>query len=357
MIWLTWRQFRLQVSVIFAAVASLAITMAVTGPGLLRAYRADAIGFLNQIANDRVDKSLYLVGLALMSAAPPVIGAFWGAPLIARELEAGSRRLVWNQSTTRRRWLAVKLGLTGLAAMIATGLLSLAVSWWSSPIDQAVASGHSAGPFSFPRLFPIVYGARGVVPIGYTAFAFALGVALGLILRRSVPAIAITLAAAIAVQIAMPLAVRGHLIAPVQLTTTITTSNFAGLHGNGPPDRGGTLQGFTVQPGKPSDWVISNKTINSRGEVPNALPAWVADCFLPPQGVVSQQGETRAKAPTPRLVEGCFTRLADAGFRQRVTYQPASRFWALQWQETAIFLTLALLLTGFCFWRIRRDLF
>jgi hypothetical protein len=240
--------------------------------------------------------------------------------------------------------------------MVATGLLSLAVSWWSSPIDQAVASGHSAGPFSFPRLFPVLYGVRGIVPIGYTAFAFALGVAAGLMLRRSVPAIATTLAVVIAVQIAMPLAVRGHLIAPVQHTTEITTSNFAGLHGNGPPDQGGTLQSFTVTAGKPSDWVLSNQTISSRGEVPRALPAWVADCFLPRQGMVSGQGATRQKAPAPRLLEGCFTRLADAGFRQRVTYQPDSRFWALQWRETAMFLTLALLLTGFCFWRIRRDL-
>jgi hypothetical protein len=356
MIWLTWRQFRLQVSVIFAAVAALAIALAVTGPELLRAYHADAAEFLNQIANDRADKTLYLVGLALMYAAPPVIGAFWGAPMIARELEAGTHRLVWNQSTTRSRWLAVKLGLTGLAAMLATGLLSLAVSWWSSPIDQAVARGHSAGPFSFPRLFPIVYGVRGVVPIGYTAFAFALGVAVGLILRRSVPAIAITLAAVIAVQVAMPVAVRGHLIAPVQLTTTITSSNFAGLHGNGPPGRGGTVQGFTIKAGKPGDWVLSNQTITSRGAVPHALPAWVADCFLPRQGVSQQGGTIRQKAPSPRLLEGCFTRLAGAGFRQRVTYQPASRFWALQWRETAIFFTLALMLTGFCFWRIRRDL-
>jgi hypothetical protein len=52
----------------------------------------------------------------------------------------------------------------------------------------------------------------------------------------------------------------------------------------------------------------------------------------------------------------CFTRLADEGYRQRVTSQPASHFWALQWRETGILLALALLLTGFCFWRIRRDL-
>ena len=56
-----------------------------------------------------------------MLALPALIGLFWGAPLIARELEAGTHRLVWNQSVTRGRWLAVKLGLIGLAAAAATG--------------------------------------------------------------------------------------------------------------------------------------------------------------------------------------------------------------------------------------------
>ena len=35
-----------------------------------------------------------------------MIGAFWGAPMVARELETGTHRLVWNQSVTRTRWLA-----------------------------------------------------------------------------------------------------------------------------------------------------------------------------------------------------------------------------------------------------------
>jgi hypothetical protein len=38
-----------------------------------------------------------------------------------------------------------------------------------------------------------------------------------------------------------------------------------------------------------------------------------------------------------------------------VTYQPASRYWAIQLAETAIYLALALALTGFCFWWIRGN--
>jgi hypothetical protein len=36
-----------------------------------------------------------------------------------------------------------------------------------------------------------------------------------------------------------------------------------------------------------------------------------------------------------------------------IAYQPASRFWAFQWYETAIFLAAALALAGLCFWSTR----
>jgi hypothetical protein len=347
MIWLTWRQFRMPALVIFAVVGALGIVLAVTGPHLADLYNADKVNFLDQIGVDGINKLLYLAGLALAYAAPPVIGAFWGAPLIARELEAGTHRLVWNQSITRHRWLATKLGLTGLASIAVTGLLSLAVSWWSSSIDRAVADGTQSGVFNLPRIVPAIFGARGVVPIGYAAFAFALGVAVGLVVRRSVVAIAVTLAAVVAVQIVMPLAVRSHLVAPVQTDITITATNIRGIGGD---PATGRIDRIDVKAGGPGDWMLSNHTINAAGQVAGVLPSWVTQC-LPGPGVAKTSPES-----SPQSVKACFARLADEGYRQRVTSQPASHFWALQWRETGIFLALALLLTGFCFWRIRRDL-
>jgi ABC-type transport system involved in multi-copper enzyme maturation permease subunit len=351
MIWLTWRQARVQVSVIFGTAATLAVLLAVTRPGLLSAYHADGTAFLDLLQADKLKQGLYLLGVGILYATPPIIGAFWGAPLIARELESGTHRLVWNQSLTRNRWLAIKLGLTGLAAVVTTGLLSLAISWWSSPIDQSVAKGNAAGPFNFPRIYPVVFGARGLVPVGYTVFALALGVTVGLILRRSVPAVAITLALVVAFQIAVPVAVREHLVAPVRIAVKITPSSLTGIHGHPPHDGNGiVIEGFTVKAGKPGDWMLSNKTINSAGKGVQQLPSWVEACVPAPPGA----GTTVARAEPPS--QACFTRLADAGYRQQVTYQPASHFWALQWRETTLFVGLAGLLTGFCFWRIRRDL-
>jgi hypothetical protein len=37
-----------------------------------------------------------------------------------------------------------------------------------------------------------------------------------------------------------------------------------------------------------------------------------------------------------------------------VVYQPASRYWTFQVLETVIWLAIALVLAGFCTWRIRR---
>ena len=74
------------------------------------------------------------------------------------------------------------------------------------------------------------------------------------------------------------------------------------------------------------------------------VPSWVADCGGPPGLEVGTKQEA------------CFARLADLGYRQRVTYQAAGRYWALQAYETAIFLALASGLIGFCFWWLRRRL-
>jgi hypothetical protein len=231
--------------------------------------------------------------------------------------------------------------------MAVTGLLSLAVSWWSSPIDRAVADGAGAGIFNLPRIVPAVFGARGVVPIGYAAFAFALGVAVGLVVRRSVVAIAVTLAAVVVVQIVMPLTLRSHLVAPVQTDITITATNIRGIGGD---PATGRIDRIDVTAGAPGDWMLSNHTINAAGQLAGVLPSWVIEC-LPGPG--AGKGSPQSM---PQSVNACFTRLADEGYRQRVTSQPASHFWALQWRETGILLAVALLLTGFCFWRIRRDL-
>lgn len=66
----------------------------------------------------------------LLLALPALIGVFVGAPLIARELESGTHTLVWTQSVSRTRWLAVRLALPLAAVLIGTSILAALYTWW-----------------------------------------------------------------------------------------------------------------------------------------------------------------------------------------------------------------------------------
>ena len=347
MIWLTWRQFRVQFLVVASVIVAAAVVLAVTGPGLADDYRRLAENFIKNLGFERLNPLLYTVGQVLLYAVPPVIGAFWGAPLIARELETGTHRLAWSQSISRWRWLATKVGVTGLAAIAFTGVLSLAVTWWADPIDKAINAGQDSNVY-LPRMFPPVFGARGLVPIGYAAFAFALGVAVGLVVRRTLVALAITLAAVILVQILTPTLVRPHLLAPTDQYLTVTLDNIRGfmLTGDGDPP---VVKEIEVASGSAGAWKLSDRTVDKNGKTLSTLPSWMIDCEPGgPPGVAE-------RTPRPKA-EACFQRMADEGYRQHIKYFAADRFWALQWREFGLFLLLALGLTGFSFWRIRRDL-
>jgi ABC-type transport system involved in multi-copper enzyme maturation permease subunit len=318
MTWLSWRQFRLQAALTYSALALLLLLM------LLSARTVDETG-------------VYTIGWAAVIALPALIGVFWGAPLVARELEAGTQRLAWTQSVSRTRWLAAKLGLGVVAAMAGTALLSLAVSWWCSPIDTAINSGQSfSGILSVSRIEPAMFIGRGIAPIGYSAFAFVLGVTAGTLLRRTVPAMAVTLAVYVVVQIAMPTLVRSNL-SPDVLTTKITKGNLHGLIIDGPKE---PVRDIRVKIPEPGAWITESSPVYPDGRRSSTLPAWVGHCAPAP-------GQGAAE-------EACFARLGREGYRQQVTYQPAGRYWGFQAIEMGIFLVLAALLAGVAFWRIRR---
>ena len=156
--------------------------------------------------------ALQVTLIALVLVVPALIGMFWGAPLIAHELETGTFRLAWTQSVSRRRWLFVKMGLVGLASALTAGLLSLMSTWWFSPIDKVSQS----------RFGPANFGLHGFVPAGYAAFAFALGVTAGLVFRRTLPAMAVTLAGFVATRLAVTYWLRPHYMSPATLNVPLS---------------------------------------------------------------------------------------------------------------------------------------
>ena len=149
-----------------------------------------------------------------------LVGVFWGAPLVTREVEARTLPLAWNRTVTRTRWMAVKLGVADLLTVATAGLLSLMLTWWSSPMDTALNMG-TMSRLNLTRLGPILFDSRDITPVGYAAFAFALGVTAGVLIRRTLPA----LAGFAAVQVAWPVWIRQHLIAPVHAVVALDPGN------------------------------------------------------------------------------------------------------------------------------------
>ena len=224
---------------------------------------------------------------------PALIGTFWGAPLVASELESGTYRLVWTQSVTRTRWLAVKLSLIGVASVAVTGLLSLVLGAWSSTaLNQ-------------DRFGTAMFGERGIAPLGYAVFGLSLGVTAGLLIRRTLPAMAAALVVFVAARIVVQNWVRPHFAIPLKLSQALSAEN-----------------GFPLR-AKPGAWVVSNNFLDAAGHAVNNIRC----------------------GPD---AEACM-----AQYHQVITYHPASRYWAFQSYETLVFACLSLVLIGLCFWWIR----
>lgn len=102
MIWLTWRQFRAQAVVIYGAIVILAVALAATGPHLAHLYHLKGNGFLNDI--NGIDTALYVLSCLALLTAPALIGMFWGAPLVTRELDAGTHRRQGHRPPVPAGW-------------------------------------------------------------------------------------------------------------------------------------------------------------------------------------------------------------------------------------------------------------
>jgi hypothetical protein len=338
MTWLTWRQSRAQSIAAAAALTVLAIVLAVTGPNLAHLYNASGVAACNPDTNCRTLASdflnelskftvvVYFIAIAVMFAVPALIGVFWGAPLVSREIEARTFPLAWNQSVTRTQWMAVKLGLAGLLAMATAGLLSLMLTWWSSPMDTAAPLASSK--LNLTRLGPILFDTRDITPVGYAAFAFAVGVTAGVLLQRMVPAMAATLAGFAFVQVAWPIWIRQYLFAPVHTVVALNSANIFQIETINHVLVLSAVPNFS----QPGAWVLSSQIVSKSGRTPHIA--------APPICLGSN-------------MQACQAWIGRLHLRQIVAYEPASRFWDFQWTETAIFLAAAVALAGFCVWRIR----
>lgn len=322
MTWLAWRQLRAPLLVTGAALAVVAAYLVVLGLQLRAGHHdtvascGDACGPALRAFEARFQGRLYLLD-ALLVVTPALLGMFWGAPLVARELESGTHRLVWNQSVPRRRWLVVRLAVACAAAAAVAGLFSLLLTWAASPFDGVAAD----------RFTAVMFGTRGVVPVAYTCCAVVLGALLGLVLRRTVPAMALTALVFAAVQIAVPATVRPHLMAPVHGSQVMTADTIRGLGFLG---ERADVEGLSA----PNAWIVSNSRLLTADGRTVGLDRY--------HGCLSGQFDVMSQC------------LAALDLHVDVAYHPGERYWRFQWLESLLFLASALALAGLALWRVGR---
>ena len=326
MTWVTWQQYRYQAALAAALLAALAVLLLLTGLHAASVWHSALAGCAKDGSCASLagsDLSLGSPAVAFLvvatSAVPALPGLFWGAPMVASELETGTNQFAWTQSITRRRWLAVRAGWLLLGAAVLAGAVSAVVTWWSGPDNALMADAFQVNRFDVTD----------IVPVGYAIFAMALGICAGALLRRTLPALAVTLAGFAALRALTALWLRPRYMTPVTAYYKLTV----------PFTPAGSYLG------------VSQGVVGANGKPPVASPganAVGADGVPVPAACQKFVGETGTNL---HAVLSC---MSAHGYRGYVTYQPASRFWAFQGIETGIFAVLAAVLLGVTFWVLKR---
>jgi len=317
--WLTWRQHRRQALLVVAGLAVLAAFLLLTGRSMHRASvdtgLARCLGAMRSTVDYRLsdpavglpdcnepaerfnaEYSGYLTPAILLVFLPLLAGLFLGAPLVAREVQQGTHRLVWTQGVTRRRWALVKFGLVVGAVLTLSVAYALLVTWWVTPLALANAA----------RFEYLAFDLQGGAPAGYTLFAVALGILAGTLWRKVLPAMAVTLVAFVGARLAVALA-RPHFLPPLERRFPVAANTFPNP--------------------MLSDWILERNAYDSTGRA--IAPGGDIFCALPCPGY-------------------------DPGSYNVHVYQPAERFWLFQSIEAGVFVVLAALLLLLAVRRVRR---
>jgi hypothetical protein len=325
MVWVVWRQHRLALAGVAALFGVAGAYLLITGLQMYGDYasvtacRPAASEICVRAATDFLAAHAPGAGIsfALLQMIPALVGAFLGAPLIAREFETGTFRYAWTQGFGRTRWAVANLVPLAIVVTVAAGLFSLVVSWYFAPLNGA---GDDNGP-----LYPTIFDLLGVAFAAWTLAAFAIGALAGVLIRRVIPAMVTTMAVWAGLALATGLFLRPHYMAPLT-----TGDPNAVAHGDW------VMSQVWTQSGQPVTLDMLNRTLGAVD-----VRAITPQLFQPGPSTPASLGD-----PVQYLIQHGYTYLT--------TYQPASRFWTFQWIEGGGLLVLSLLLIATTLWLVRR---
>ncbi|MFG2407598.1 hypothetical protein ACGFR8_25325 [Streptomyces brevispora] len=273
-------------------------TFAGTGCSVQHVVQGCGIPVSHFLSVETYFKRALLYSGIVMMVLPAAIGLFVSGPMIGRELEDGTYRLSWSQSVTPTRWLAAKLAVPAVLTVAGVSVLSAVYAWaWS----RGRGTNYATQWFE-----PEAYGAMGPAPVGYALLCLAVGALAGVLIRRTLPAMAVTAAAYVAAAVVMN-SVRSGLW-PMRTDTTALGTEFR-------------------YPSAASDVAVG----------------WMT-------GDGTRLGDTTCIDATD--VNACMAR--HGATSQYLDYHPAAHFWPLQLVETGILLVVAAALVAVAFRVLRR---
>jgi hypothetical protein len=322
MAWVTWRQHRLALTGVAALLAGLAVWLWIAGVQLHHAYTAAAACRpASSIAcGDLISRfnrmNEVLANGSVLQPVPALIGAFLGAPVLAREMETGTFRYAWTQGFGRWRWTLAKLVALAVLVAAAAGALSVLLSWYYRP--YFVTGNPTVSLTEVSPLAGGLFDLRGVAFAAWTLAAFAIGGLAGMLIRRVVPAIVATLTAYTGLALAVGVFLRQHYLTPL-VTSSLSVPGSAWIV---------------------SQWWTKGSAFAFSGRPSTSLLLQ----FCPPSAV--GPGKT-----SPVALAQC---LSQHGYTQWTRYQPATQFWPFQWIEGGWLLALSVLLIAVTVWLVRR---
>ncbi|HTA10356.1 MAG TPA: hypothetical protein VK836_17680 [Streptosporangiaceae bacterium] len=317
--WVTWRQHRPTLISLPALLGAVAVFLWIAGLRVHHDYAALAAcrpfsSSACQALNTSFSRTDWTMGNTIhivLQLAPALIGAFAGAPLLARELETGTFRHAWTQGFGRERWAIAKLVLLAVAITAAAEAFSQVFTWFFQPfIGQQSLTVLSAG----------VFDTRGIDFAAWTLAAFTIGALAGMVIRRILPAMAVTLGAYLSLDLLTWLVLRPH------YPLARVTSNPRLFSGQGSASSPWLLSTWWTGPGgRPANQAVVSRVLN-----------------LFPHNGPPTVNETPAQA------------FAQHGITQWWRYIPVSRFWPMQFIESGWLFALSVLLASATVWLVRR---
>ena len=164
MAWVTWRQHRAALTGVAVLLVVLAVGFWIAGLHLHHAYAAaiachPASSFAcNNLVTSFNGLYGFLANGFILQVVPALIGAFLGAPVLARELESGTFRFAWTQGFGRWRWTLAKLVALGVMVTAVAGAISVLFSWYYQPYfpagNQVLYVSKSSRSAHLPRSLP-----------------------------------------------------------------------------------------------------------------------------------------------------------------------------------------------------------